>query len=94
MRHRRVQIHTALVLPLEVDVRRLLVQSDAEALQLVLEQLFVQQRLQYVQHHEDQVAGASHRDHLSTTTLSVLCSLDDSREIEQLDLGPVSQRIS
>lgn len=47
------QIDAALVLAPVIDVRRFLVQANAEALQLVLEQFLVVQRLQDVQHHED-----------------------------------------
>lgn len=84
-----VEVDASLVLPPEVDVGRRFVQPDAEALQLVLQQLLVVQRLQDVQHHEDQVAGAGHGDDLPSATLAVLRALDDSGQVEQLDLRPL-----
>ena len=54
------EVDASLVLPLVADVGRLLVQPDAEALQLVLDQVLVAQGLQDVQYDEDQVAGPGH----------------------------------
>ena len=54
------EVDASLVLPLIADVGRLLVQPDAEPLQLVFDELLVAQRLQDVEHDEDQVAGPSH----------------------------------
>lgn len=84
--HRRVQVDSAFVLLLEVDVGWLLVEPQAETFQLVFQQLLVMQRLQHIQHHEDQVACSSHCDDLPTSTLAVFGALDDSRQIQQLDL--------
>lgn len=40
-----------------------------------------------VKHDDDEITGAGHCDDLLTTTLSVLGALDDTRQIQQLDLG-------
>ena len=59
-----LEVDAALVLPLEDDVGRLLVHPDAEPLELGLQDLLVAERLQHVQHDEDEVGGASHGDNL------------------------------
>lgn len=87
LRHHAVEVDAALVLPLVVDVRGFLVQPDAEALQLVLQQLLVTQWLQAIQHHKNEVTGSRHCYHLPTTTLAILGTLNDSGQIQQLDLG-------
>lgn len=56
----RGEVDASFVLLLEADVGRFLVEADAEALQLVLDQLLVSERLQNVQDDQDQVAGTSH----------------------------------
>lgn len=56
----RGEVDASFVLLLEADVGRFLVEADPEALQLVLDQLLVPERLQDVQDDEDQVAGTSH----------------------------------
>jgi len=82
-----VQIDAALVLPLVVDIWWFLVQPDAKALQLVLQEFLVAERFQAIQHHEDKVTGACNGDHLTTTTLAILGALNDTGQIQQLDLG-------
>lgn len=79
-----LEVDASLLLASEDDVGRLLVQPDAEALQFVLQLLFVLQRLQTVQHDEDEGAGARHSDHLATATFAVLGALDDARQVQQL----------
>lgn len=54
------EVDASFVLLLEADVGGFLVEADAEALQLVLDQLLVSERLQNVQDDQDQVAGTSH----------------------------------
>lgn len=60
MAYSRGEVDASFVLLLEADVGRFLVEADAEALQLVLDQLLVSERLQNVQDDQDQVAGTSH----------------------------------
>lgn len=45
------------------------------------------QWFQTIKHHKDKVTGAGHGNHLSTTTLAVLGAFNDTRQIQQLDLG-------
>lgn len=54
------EVDASFVLLLEANVGRSLVEADSEALQLVLDQLLVSERLQDVQDDQDQVAGTSH----------------------------------
>lgn len=54
------EVNASFVLLLEADVGRFLVEPDTEALQLVLDQLLVSERLQNIQDDQDQVAGTSH----------------------------------
>jgi len=77
---------TALLL-LEVDVGLALVQPDAHAFQLPFEQLPMNIWLGGVQHHENQVGGTGHSDDLATTPLALGSTLDDSWQIQQLDIG-------
>jgi hypothetical protein len=81
--------NAALVLPLEVDIGRLLVQPDAKALEFVLDDLLVAHGPGGVQHNDDQVAGSRHGDDLLAATLPVLGALDDTRQVQQLDLRPL-----
>lgn len=49
----RREVDASFVLLLEADVGRLLVEADPEALQLVLDQLLVSERLQNVQNNQN-----------------------------------------
>lgn len=51
------EVEASLLLLAEADGRWLLVEADAEALQLVLYQLLVADWLEAVQHYQDQIAG-------------------------------------
>jgi hypothetical protein len=77
----------ACLLPAEVDVGGLLVEADASRLQLRLEDRLVRVRLGGVEHHEDQVGGFGDGNDLPPATLALRGPLDDSGQIEQLDLG-------
>lgn len=76
---------SSLLLLLDRDVGRSLVQADAEAFQFVLDDGFVGERLEDVEDDEDQVAGSGDGDDLSTATLAVLGALDDTGQVENLD---------
>lgn len=62
------EVDAALLLLTEADGGRLLVEPDAEALQLLLNQLLVRHRLQAVQHDKDEVARARCADDLREAT--------------------------
>lgn len=64
--HGGAEVDATLLLAPEADGRRLLVQADAKALQLVLYQLLVREGLQAVQHNQDQVARARCGNNLAT----------------------------
>ena len=59
-----LQVDSSLLLLLEDDIWRILVEPDAEALQLLFDQPLVLQRLQDVEHDEDQRTGSSDGDNL------------------------------
>lgn len=86
--------NTTLVLLLENDVGRLLVDSDSKTLQFGFDDLLVDQGLVDVEHDENEVASFGHCNDLSTTTLTVLRTLNDTRKIENLDLGSVVHDLS
>ena len=86
-----LHVDPSLVLLLEDDVGRVLVQPDPEALQLPLQDLLVPEGLQNVEDDEDEVGGPRHGDNLPPSTLSVLGALDDTRQIKQLDLCALQQ---
>ena len=62
--HHDLQVDPPLVLLLEDDVGRRLVHPDSKALQLVLQDLLVPERLQHVQHNEDDVCCPGNRNNL------------------------------
>jgi len=74
-----------LLLPLEGDIGGFLVQTDTEALKLLLDEPLVCDGLQGVQHDENEVASASDSDNGTTTTLTILGTLNDTREIDKLN---------
>lgn len=79
--------NTSLVLSLKVDLRRTLVEPNSEAFQLMLDDLLVPHGSGGVKHDDDEITRAGHCDDLLTATLSVLGTLNDTRQIQQLDLG-------
>ena len=77
--------HAALGLAHEVDVGARLVEADAEALELALDDALVRHGLARVEHDENHVAGARRADDLAAAALAVLGALDDAGQVEQLD---------
>lgn len=69
------------------NVGLLLVQADAEAFQLTGDDVLVGERLGGVDHDEDQVARAGCADDLATTALAIFGTLNDSRQIHNLNFG-------
>lgn len=93
-RHSARDGNTTLVLLLEHNVGRLLVDSDPKSFQFGFDDLLVDQGLVDVKHDENEVASFGHGNNLSTTTLTILCTLNDTRKVENLDLGPVVHHLS
>jgi len=54
---------------------------------IYLDDLLVGKWSQRVEHNHNQVAGTSDSDDLTTTTLTVLGTFDDTRQVQQLNLG-------
>lgn len=79
----------ALVLFLKNNIRRLLVDSNPESLELGLDDLLISQWLIDIENDEDQVTGLCNGDHLTSSTLAIFGSLNDTRQIEHLNGGAV-----
>lgn len=77
------------VLLLENDVGRILVNSNTEPFQLILDHSLVSQGLIDIENNEDKMAGFGNGDNLATSTLTILGSLDDTRQIKHLDSGAI-----
>lgn len=69
------------------NVRRTSVQSDTDRLEFRLEKRPLLGALGRVQHHEDEIARLGGRNDLATAALALGGALDDTRQIEQLNLG-------
>eukprot|EP00166_Cyanidium_caldarium_P005988 ctg_769.g371 len=88
---RRVELggerYAALVALAHHNARRSLVQPDAEPLQLLLNDALVDGRFGGVEHDQNEVAGTCHGDDLTAAAASLLGALDDTRQVDQLNLG-------
>ena len=76
----------SLLLLLDHDVGRRAVQPDAEPVKLALDNELVGERLGDVEDNEKAAAGARNGDDLTTTTLAVLGTLNDTRQVKHLKL--------
>lgn len=74
---------------LKNDVRRLLVDADAEAFEFRLDDLLIGKGLVHVQDDEDEMTRFSDGNNLTTSTFPVLCALNDTGQIEHLDIGTI-----
>lgn len=77
-RHCARNVETTLVLLLEGNVWRRLVDADAETFQFGLDNTFVSQRLVDVQNDEDQMAGLGDGNDLTTSTTTVLGTFNNT----------------
>lgn len=68
-----------LVFLLEDNVWRILVDSDTETLELVLDDSFVSEGFVDVEDNENKMARLGNSNDLTTSTFAVLGSLDDTR---------------
>mmetsp|Transcript_35824 Transcript_35824/g.94098 ORF Transcript_35824/g.94098 Transcript_35824/m.94098 type:complete len:383 (-) Transcript_35824:305-1453(-) len=84
---RRRDRNSAILLPLKVHIRWPLVQSQADHLELTLEELALALGLAtaHVDHQQDQVARPRYADDLPATALALGGTLDDTGKVEQLD---------
>ena len=85
---------TTLVLLLEHNVGRLLIDANTKALQFVLDDSLVNQWLVHVKDDENEVASLGYRNNLSTTTLAVFGTFDNTWEIEDLNLGAIVHHLT
>lgn len=82
------------ILLLEDNVGRALVDADSEALQFRLDDALVRQRLVDIQDDEDKVARLCDGDDLTTSSFAILGTLNDTRQVENLDLCAVVNDLS
>lgn len=68
-----------LVFLLEDNVWRILVDSDTETLELVLDDSFVSEGFVDVEDNENKMARLGNSNDLTTSTFAILGSLDDTR---------------
>ena len=73
----------------EVDVRGLLVYPDTETLEFRFDDPLVSEGLVDVQNYKDQMAGFCHCNDLTTSTFAVFGALNDTRQIQHLNLCTV-----
>ena len=66
--------------------RWLPIQSNPHSLQLGLQQPPLLRLLRRIQDHQDQITRLGRRDDLSTSTLTLGSTLDDTRQIQDLNL--------
>ena len=64
-----------------------MVEPDPDAVELGLEKFPVHVLLGRVENHEDEVGGPGDCDHLASAALALSGTLDDSRQVEQLQGG-------
>jgi len=76
---------TTLLLLLESDVRGLLVQTDAETFELLLDEPLVGDGLQGVENDENEIACTGNSNNRTTTTLTILSTFNDTGKIDQLN---------
>lgn len=87
-------IDSSLVLLFEVDVWRLLVDPDTEAFKLALDNAFVRERLVNVEYDEYQITSLRDSNDLPTAAFAILGSLNNTRQIEHLNLCAVVYDLS
>lgn len=85
----RVELNTAGLLGLDLDVRLLLVETNADLLELQSELRLLGLTLLAVKHHENEIGRLADTDNLTTATLTVRRAFNNTGQIEQLHLGLV-----
>lgn len=81
--------NSAFVLLLEYYIWRLFIDTDTKPLQLSLDDLFVCQWLVNVQDDEDEMTSLGYCYDLTTTTLAIFSTLNDTRKIQHLNGSPI-----
>lgn len=88
-RHSVGNVDATFVLFGEFDVRRFFVNTNAKAFKFRFDDSLVDQRLVDIEDDEDQVASFGHGYNLSSPPLAIFCSLNDTRKVQNLDLGAI-----
>jgi hypothetical protein len=72
--------------------RRLPIQSNTNGLQLCLQKRPLLRFLRGIQNHQNQITGLGRTNNLSASSLPFGCTLNNPRQIQDLDLGaPILQ---
>lgn len=82
-------VDATLVLLLEDNVGRLLVDADTETLEFRLDDALVGKGLVDIEDNADEMAGFCNGNDLSTSTLAVLGSLNDTGQVEDLEFSAI-----
>lgn len=85
---------STLFLLLEVNVRRFFVDTNTKPFKFVLDNSLVCEGFVDIQNDEDQMAGFGNGNDLSTTTFAVLGSLNDTRQIQNLNFRSVVHNLA
>src|SRR6185437_1805159 len=81
--------NSSLILLLENYIWRLLVDSNTKTFKFVFNNSRVSEGFVDIQDDENQMAGFCHGNNLSTSSLSVLGTLDNTWQIQHLYLGSI-----
>mmetsp|Transcript_32206 Transcript_32206/g.39930 ORF Transcript_32206/g.39930 Transcript_32206/m.39930 type:complete len:335 (-) Transcript_32206:232-1236(-) len=87
--HGRREHNAASFLRLDHDARLFLVQANASVVHFARQFGLLFVGLRGVEHHEHEIRGLAHSNNLFTTTLAVGSAFNDTRQIEQLQLGSI-----
>lgn len=87
-----LHVYPSLVLLLEDNVWRGFIKTDPKSFQLLFKDLLVSQGLEDVQNDKDQVCCPSHSNNLPSSSLSVLSTFNNPRQVKKLDLGTLHNK--
>src|SRR6266536_280276 len=85
---------SSLILLLEHNIWWLLIDSNSEPFQFRLNDLLVSKGLIDIKNNKNQMTSLRNSNHLSTSTLSVLSTLNNTRQIQHLNLRPIVLHLS
>lgn len=84
--HRKRHLNTPGLLRLEINIRRLPIQSNPDRLQFRLQQRPLLRPLRRIQNHHNQVTRLGRTNHLSPPPLALRSPLNNPRQIQNLNL--------
>lgn len=69
------------------DLRRFTIQSNPHSLQLRLQKRTLLRSFRRIQHHKNEITRLRRRNNLSSSPLSLRSTLNNTRQIQNLNLG-------